>query len=221
MQKTHHSFIMKMEERLSSIDAPLLLPISPNLPNSENAAEEIVIRAHLALEETYDIIAGVIIDTASFFSYGSLGIASLEAIFEMLHELDIPIITDTPGCFSSNGARAIHKNFCLPESPMFSHALRFFGINPIEKQWFNNYNSTIFLSDGCDFIYTSDSNARNLYPDAFLLFDGESTNQLRRSDGTGVLHVARLMDTVMWEEQKDGIIRESFIQCAKDFLSLP
>ena len=139
----------------------------------------------------------------------------------MLHELDITIITDSPGCFSPTGARAIQDCFCLLGSPMFSHALRFTGNKSIENQIVIDNTSTIFLSGGHDFIHTSDPNARVQYPDEFLLFDGESTKQLRRRDGSGVLHVARAMDTVMWKEQEEGRIRESFIQCAKDFLSLP
>ena len=221
MLDINHSFLTRINNIVSSVDAPLLLPISPNLPNSEDVAEELVMRTHQALEETYDIVAGVLIDTASFFSYGSLGFASLEAIFEMLHELDITIVADSPGCFSSNGIRAIQDCFCLPSSPMFSHALRFFGDKSIENQMVNNTYSTIFLSYEHDFIHTSNPNARTQYPDAFLLFDGESPKQLRRRDGSGVLHVARAMDTVMWKEQEEGMIRESFIQCAKDFLSLP
>jgi len=221
MFKRTDSFLTRINTLLPSIDAPLLLPISPNLFDSEDVAEELVTRAHQALEETYDIIAGVVIDTAAFFSYGALGIASLEAIFDMLHELDITIITDTPSGFSSNGVRAIQDCFCIPGSPMFSHALRFCGEKTIEKQILSNNCSTIFLSCEHDYIYTSNPHARVLYPDAFLLFDGESTNQLRRNDGKGVLHVARAMDTVMWKEQEKGFIRTSFIQCAKDFLSLP
>ena len=130
------------------------------------------------------------------------------------------IIADAPACFSSNAVRAVRNTFCDSNSTMFSHALRFFGIKDVEKQILNQNSSAIFLDNNHDFIHTSDSNARSQYPDAFLLFDGLSTAHLRRKDGAGVLHVAHMMNTVMWEESKRGCIRESFIQCAKRYLSL-
>lgn len=221
MSLFEQSFLVAMQERVSSLDAPFLLPISPDLPYTEDVSEELVMYVHHALEEVHDIIAGVLIETSAFLPYGALGIAALEAIFEMLHDLDIAIVVDAPACFSATGVQGVLRSFCQPDSAFRAHALRVLCPDvSLRDVFLNQEHSTIFFAGHHDCIHSSHESVRAEYPDAFLLFDGKSSQQLRRRDGTGVLHVARTMDEVIWKETEEGVIRSTCIDCAKEFVSL-
>ena len=221
MSLFEQSFHLALEDRISSLDAPLLLPLSPNLPYSEDVPEDLLMYVHQALEEVHDIIAGVLIETSAFLSYGSLGFASLEAIFGMLHELDIPIVADAPACFSLAGVRGVLRSFCQPDSVFRAHALRVLCSNSsLRDELCTHAKTAFFFADHHDFIHSSDTEARRQHPEAFLLFDGLASSQLRRRDGTGVLHVARTMDEMIWAEREEGAIRRAFVDCSKEFLSL-
>jgi hypothetical protein len=215
-----------MKERILSIDAPILLPLSPpsNLSRTEETPEDIVMYAHRALEEAHDIVAGILIDTASFFAYGSLGFAALEAIFDMVRELDIPLIVDAPDCFSVRAATSIRRSFCEEDGVFFCDAVRSScRAAELSDILCDQEHTAIFLTTDHEYMCASPSNnkIRENHPDAFLLIDGLSMSKhFRRADGGGVLHVARNAEEHIWGEKKEGALRASLIDCAKDFRSL-
>ena len=178
-----------MKERIRSLDAPILLPFSPpsNLPRTEETPEDIVMYAHHALEEVHDIVAGILIETASFFSYGSLGVAALEAIFDMVREVGLPLIVDAPDCFSIRAAHSIRSSFCEPEGVFFCDALRSSCTDTtLSDILCAQENTAIFLCTKYDYMHSSSANTktRENHPDSFLLIDGESMqHHFRRSDG--------------------------------------
>lgn len=219
-------FLETIQQRIRSIDAPLLLPISPSifLAREEDTPEEIVMHTHQAFEEVNDIIAGVLIDTAAFFRFGSLGLAALEAIFDIAKEYNLPIIIDAFIGSSLSSIQVLLDTYSSSGAfPATAIRLACFD-NEISLQITTQSTIPVFLPEGLSssFVYSSGANSslRDEYPEAFLLIDGPAVRQFRNAVGGGVLHVASGIERLLWKQTKEGELRMAMIDCAKDFLSI-
>jgi hypothetical protein len=148
----------------------------------------------------------------------------LEAIFDMVRELGIPLIADAPDCFSIQAAQSIRSSFCEEEGLFFCDAVRSSCTDDsLCTILCDQGNTAIFLSTEHEYMCSSSLHLsiREDNPLAFLLIDGMSMpKHFRRADGGGVLHVARNVEEHIWRDIKEGSLRASLIDCAKDFRSL-